>query len=148
MMYGENSSAYDLSNDGSIIVGWNAGQGGQPDRTPFYWDLAPHFMGALDSTWDGGECYGISPDGNIFVGTSANFAFRYTIADGMEMIVDPSVWPFGSVSLDVSNNDVIVGHADLGAFDFRAFIRKSGWSDIVLLKDCLQDSLGVTGLTD
>lgn len=148
MVNNENSRADDISNDGSIIVGWNAGVGGSPDRTPYYWDPAPHFMGSLDPNWDGGECNGISPDGNILVGTSAGFAFRYTQADGMEMIVDPAIYFWGSWGLDASNNDVIVGFLDEGFFTYRAFIKLPQWSEVALLDSYLKDTLAVTGIDD
>jgi uncharacterized membrane protein len=148
---GQNGCAYDVSNDGSIIVGWNADSSGSPDREPYYWDPAPHFMGGFDPTWPGGECDGISPDGNILVGGSAAgvspaYAFRYTSTDGMQMIVDSSAWERG-YSADVSNNDVIVGHVE-DLFSPFAFIWKAGWSNAELLGPYLQDSLGVTGISD
>jgi uncharacterized membrane protein len=148
---GQNGRADDASNDGSIIVGWSADSSGQPDREPYYWDPAPHFMGGFDPTWPAGECNGISPDGNILVGTSAagvspGYAFRYTTTDGMEMIVDSSIWARG-YSADVSNNDVIVGHVE-DFFSPFAFIWKSGWTNAALLGSYLQDSLGVPGISD
>ena len=147
---GQNCRADDASNDGSIIVGWSANASGQPDREPYYWDPLPHFMGGFDPNWTGGECNGISPDGNILVGASVAgtwpFAFRYTDSEGMQMIVDSSAWERG-YSADASNNDVIVGHVE-DLFSPFAFIWKAGWTNGVLLGSFLQDSLGVTGISD
>jgi uncharacterized membrane protein len=148
---GQNGRADDASNDGSIIVGWSADSSGQPDREPYYWDPLPNFMGGFDPNWPGGECNGISPDGNILVGTSAagfspGYAFRYTDSEGMQMIVDSSTWARG-YSADVSNNDVIVGHVE-DLFSPFAFIWKSDWTNTQLLGSYLQDSLGVTGISD
>jgi len=148
---GQNCRADDASNDGSIIVGWSANASGQPDREPYYWDPLPHFMGSFDPNWTGGECNGISPDGNILVGSSSagaspGYAFRYTDTEGMQMIVDSSAWERG-YSADVSNNDMIVGHVE-DLFSPFAFIWKSGWTNAVLLGSYLQDSLGVTGISD
>ena len=148
MVNNENSRADDISNDGSIIVGWNAAVGGSPDRTPYYWDPAPHFMGSLDSTWDGGECNGISPDGNILVGTTSALAFQYTMAGGMQAVTDPNAGNWGGWASDVSNNGVVVGHFDPAFFDYTAFIKFPGWQYAASLKSYLIDSLGVTGLTD
>ncbi|MBK9099262.1 MAG: T9SS type A sorting domain-containing protein [bacterium] len=148
---GQNGRADDASNDGSIIVGWSADSSGQPDREPYYWDPAPHFMGGFDPSWPAGECNGISPDGNILVGTSSagfspGYAFRYTVLNGMQMITDSLLWARG-YSADVSNNDVIVGHVE-DFFSPFAFIWQSGWTNSVLLGTFLQDSLGVTGISD
>jgi hypothetical protein len=143
-----NGRADDVSGDGAIIVGWNGGVDNNPDRTPYYWDPTPHFMGTLDSTWDGGECNGISPDGQYLVGNSSAWAYVFTITDGMQMIVNPNNGWWNSWSADVSNNETVVGHCDLGFFDYRATIWKPGWNDVVLLYNYLVDSLGVTGIDD
>ena len=143
-----NSRADDISNNGSIIVGWNGGIDNDPDRTPYYWDPAPYFMGTLDSTWDGGECNGISPDGHYLVGNSSAWAYVYTLTDGMQRIVDPNNGWWNSWCSDVSNNEIVVGHCDLGFFDYRATIWKPGWNDVALLYNYLIDSLGVTGIDD
>ncbi len=142
------SRADDISNDGSMIVGWNGGLDNNPDRTPYYWDPAPHFMGSFDPNWDGGECNGISPDGNILVGISAGFAFRYTQAQGMQMIVDPVIYSWGSWCSDVSNTDVIVGHLDEGFFTYRSFIKLPQWSEVTETRSYLLDTLQVTGYDD
>jgi hypothetical protein len=143
-----NGRVDDVCNDGSIMVGWNGGLNNNPDRTPYYWDPAPHFMGSLDSTWDGGECNGISPDGHYLVGNSSAWAYVYTMTDGMQMIVNPLNGWWNSWCSDVSNNEIVVGHCDLGFFDYRATIWKPGWSDVALLYDYLVDSLGITGIND
>ena len=142
------SRADDISNDGSVIVGWNGGVDNNPDRTPYYWDLTPHFMGTLDSTWDGGECNGVSPDGHYLVGNSSAWAYVYTLSGGMQMIVDPANGWWNSWCADVSNNEVVVGHCDLGFFDYRATIWKPGWNDVALLYNYMVDTLGVTGIDD
>lgn len=148
MVNNENSRADDISNDGSKIVGWNAGINNTPDRTPYYWDPIPHFMGSLDTTWNGGECNGISPDGNILVGTTSTLAFQYTNASGMEAVTDPTSGYWGGWASDVSNNGTVVGHFDPGFFDNTAFIKLADWQYATSLKSYLADTLGVTGLTD
>lgn len=143
-----NSRVDDISNDGSVIVGWNGGVGGNPDRTPYYWDPTPHFMGSLDSTWDGGECNGVSPDGHYLVGNSASWAYLYTQNEGMQRIVDPNNGWWNTWCSDVSNNGIVVGHCDLGFFDYRATIWRTGWNDVALVYNYLVDTLGVTGIDD
>ena len=145
---GQSGRADDLSNDGSKIVGWSANASGSPDREPYYWDLAPHFMGTLDSTWTGGECNGISPDGNILVGSSSASAFQYTQANGMQGITNPALGYWNGWSSDVSNNGTVVGHIDEGFFTYRASIKLAQWQYSALLQSYLIDSLGVTGIDD
>jgi Secretion system C-terminal sorting domain len=143
-----NSRADDISNDGSVIVGWNGGLNNNPDRTPYYWDPTPHFMGSLDSTWDGGECNGVSPDGHYLVGNTSAWSYVYTQSEGMQMIVDQNNGWWNSWCSDVSNNEIVVGHCDLGFFDYRATIWKPGWNDVALVYNYLIDTLGVTGIDD
>jgi len=145
---GQSGRADDVSDDGSMIVGWSADSSGSPDREPYYWDPLPHFMGTLDSTWDGGECNGISPDGNILVGNSSAFAFQYTKTTGMKSITDPTLGYWNGWSSDVSNNGTAVGHIDEAFFTYRASIKLAAWDYTILLDTYLKDTLGIAGIDD
>jgi hypothetical protein len=105
-------------------------------------------MGSLDTTWDGGECNGISPDGTILVGNSSAVAFQYTQATGMKSITDPGLGYWNGWSSDVSNNGTVVGHVDEGLFTYRASIKLAGWEYTVLLDTYLKDTLGIPGIDD
>ena len=138
------SRANAVSDDGSIIVGWNGGNP-SPDRRPFYWNPEPHFIGAFDSTYDvSGDCFSISSNGNVIVGRQI-WPFIWTEATGIQHILaDPTQYWSGQAH-GISDNGVIVGHVDFGFSNYHAFIKKPGWSDIVLIEDYLPDSLGITG---
>ncbi len=143
--YGENSRANAVSEDGSIIAGWNAGPAG-PDRTAFYWDPTPHFMGGFDQTYPVGESRGINLDGSIIVGSSI-WPFIWTAVTGLQHVVaDSSDYDQGSAE-GISEDGTIVGWVDPvgGGFNYKGFIKKSGWSDIVYLSTYIADSLGISG---
>jgi len=140
---GYNSRANAISNDESIIAGWDGTDSG-PDRRAFYWDPTPHFMGAFDPTYEVGECRGMSSDGSIIVGGSV-WPFVWTAATGMQQIVADSSQYWSGQGVGVSDNGIIVGYVDPGSFNYQAFIKKPGWSDIIYLKDFIKDSLGITG---
>lgn len=144
---GGNSRANVLSFDGSIIAGWNAGPGGVPDRSAYYWDPAPHFMGGFDPAYLVGESRGINSDGSVIVGGSV-WPFIWTAATGMQQVVADSSDYWSGDALGISDNGTIVGFVDPGGFNYQAFIKKPGWSDIVYLSTYISDSLGITGYTD
>lgn len=137
-----NSRANVLSNDGSIIAGWDGLNGGS-DRRAFYWDPTPHFMGHLVPTDSIGECRGMNSDGSVIVGGSV-WPFVWTQATGMQQVVADSSDYDGGYACGVSDNGIIVGDVDPGGFNYQAFIIKPGWNDIILLKDYIPDSLGIT----
>jgi hypothetical protein len=144
--YGRNSRANAVSSNGSIIAGWNAGPDGSPDRTAFYWDPTPHFMGGFDQTYPIGESRAINSDGTAIVGTSI-WPFIWTAATGMQHILaDSSDYDQGA-GQGISDDGTIVGWVDPGGFNYKGFIKKSGWSDIVYLSTYIADSLGITGYT-
>lgn len=141
---GYNSRANAISNDESIIAGWDGDVAG-PDRRAFYWDPAPHFMGGFDPTYLVGECGGMNSDGSVIVGGSI-WPFVWTAATGMQHVTaDSSQWDSGE-ALSISDNGIIVGYVDPGGFAYQSFIKKPGWSDILYLKDFIRDSLGLTTL--
>ena len=138
------SRANAISDDGSIIVGWNGGNP-SPDRRPFYWNPQPHFIGAFDSTYDvSGDCFGISSNGDVIVGRQI-WPFIWTEETGIQHIVADSTQYWSGQAHGISDNGIVVGYVDLGFSNYRAFIKKPGWSDIVLIEDYLPDSLGITG---
>lgn len=141
---GTNSRANAISNDGSIIAGWDGDANG-PDRRAFYWDPLPHFMGGFDPTYLVGECSGMNSDGSVIVGGSI-WPFIWTESTGMQQVTaDSSQWDSGE-ALSISDNGVIVGYVDPGGFAYQAFIKKPSWSDILYLEDFIRDSLGLTSL--
>lgn len=141
-----NSRANVISNDGSIIAGWDGIQNG-PDRRAFYWDPAPHFMGGFDPTYLVGECRGMNSDGSVIVGGSV-WPFIWTQATGMQHIVADSSLYFNGEAIGISDNGIIVGYVRFSVQNYRAFIKKPGWNDIQLLEDYIPDSLGLTNFTD
>ena len=138
------SRANAISDNGSIIVGWNGGNP-SPDRRPFYWNPQPHFIGAFDSTYDvSGDCFGISSNGEVIVGRQM-WPFIWNQSTGIQHVVADSTQYWSGQASGISDNGIIVGHVDLGFSNYRAFIKKPGWSDIILIEDYLPDSLGITG---
>jgi len=141
---GTNSRANVISNDESIIAGWDGDANG-PDRRAFYWDPLPHFMGGFDPTYLVGEADGMNSDGSVIVGGSI-WPFIWTEASGMQHVTaDSSQWDSGE-ALSISDNGIIVGYVDPGGFAYQSFIKKPGWSDILYLVDFIRDSLGITSL--
>jgi len=146
--YGENSRANCTSSNGSIIAGWNAGPSGIPDRLAFSWDPAPHYLGGFDQSYPVGESRAINSDGSVIVG-SAIWPFTWSESTGMKQIVaDSSDYDQGAAQ-GISDNGTIVGWVDPvgGGFNYKGFIKKSGWSDIVYLSTYIADSLGISDYT-
>ena len=141
-----NSRANAISNDGSIIAGWDGVYNG-PDRRAFYWDPAPHFMGAFDTSYEVGESRGINSDGSVIVGGSV-WPFVWTEATGMQQVVADSSLYWSGQAVGVSDNGTIVGYVDPGNFNYQGFIKKAGWQDIVYLSTYITDSLGISGYSD
>ena len=141
-----NSRANAVSNDGSIIAGWDGLSTG-PDRRAFYWDPAPHFMGGFDPTYLVGECRGMNSDGSIIVGGSV-WPFIWTQSTGMQQIVADSSLYFDGQATGISDNGIMVGYVRFSVQNYQAFIKKPGWNDIILLKDYISDSLGITTFND
>jgi uncharacterized membrane protein len=137
-----NSRANVISNDGSIIAGWDGIQNG-PDRRAFYWNPTPHFMGGFDPTYLVGECRGMNSDGSAIVGGSV-WPFVWTESTGMQHVVADSSEYWNGDAVGISDNGTIVGFVDPGGFNYQAFIKKPGWDDIIYLRDYIPDSLGLT----
>jgi len=140
---GYNSRANTVSDDGSIVAGWDGVQNG-PDRRAFYWDPTPHFMGGFDPTYLVGESRGMNSDGSVIVGGSV-WPFIWTEADGMQHVVADSSLYWNGDAIGISDNGIIVGFVDPGGFNYQGFIKMPGWLDIVRLKTFIEDSLGITG---
>ena len=139
----DDSRANAISNDGSIIAGWDGIQNG-PGRRAFYWDPLPHFMGGFDPTYLVGECRGMNSNGSVIVGGSV-WPFVWTAVTGMQHVVADSSQYWDGQALGISDNGIIVGYVDVGQNNNRAFIKKSGWNDILFIEDFITDSLGITG---
>ena len=144
--FGQNSRANNVSANGSVVAGWNAGPGGTPDRMAYSWNPTPNFLGGFDQTYPIGECGGISSDGSIIVGTSV-WPFIWTAATGMQQVVADSSDYNQGYGLGVSDDGTIVGWVDPGGFNYQAFIKKPNWLDIVYLSTYISDSLGIPGYT-
>jgi hypothetical protein len=114
-----------------------------PDRRAFYWDPAPHFMGAFDPTYEVGESRGMNSDGSVIVGGSV-WPFVWNEATGMQHVVADSSLYWSGQAVGVSDNGIIVGYVDPGGFNYQGFIKMPGWSDIVYLETFIEDSLGIT----
>ncbi len=144
---GGSSRANDVATtaDGFRIVGWDGDANG-PDRRAFYWDPAPHFIGGYDTTYLAGQCEGLNSDGSKIVGGSVGAPFVWTDTTGMEWLTLDYL-NYASYAKDISDNDIVVGYVSIGVGNFNAFIRKPGWNDIMLLKDYMIDSLGITGIS-
>ncbi|NWG28259.1 MAG: hypothetical protein HXY48_06965 [Ignavibacteriaceae bacterium] len=141
-----NSRANVVSNDGSIIAGWD-GEFGGPDRRAFYWDPSPHFMGGFDPTYLVGESRGMNSDGSVIVGGSV-WPFKWTASTGLQHVVADSSLYFDGQAISISDNGVIVGYVRFSVQNYQAFIKKPGWNDIILLKDYIPDSLGITSFNN
>ena len=141
---GGSSRANDVAiNDtGFVIVGWDGEQNG-PGRRAFYWDPAPHFMGGYDPTYPDGQCEGLNSDGSKIVGGSVGVPFIYSLTTGIEWITT-AYFSYASYAKDISDNDIVVGHVSLGIGNPQAFIKRPEWNDIMLLKDYMVDSLGIS----
>lgn len=107
--YGDNSQAYAVSADGSVVVGASGGQAYRWSRTGVF-----QLLGDLPGGILGSIAYGVSGDGSVVVGYGTatgqrQQAFRWTTQDGMVPLPE-----FGdttsSIAYDVSNDGrVIVG---------------------------------------
>jgi hypothetical protein len=64
-----------------------------------------------------------------------------------QVVADSSLYWTGQ-ALGVSDNGIIVGYVDPGSFNYKAFIKKPGWSDIVYLSTFISDSLGISGYSN
>ena len=87
---------------------------------------------------------GMNSDGSVIVGGSV-WPFIWTAATGMQHIVADSSLYFNGEAIGISDNGIIVGFVRFSVQDYRAFIKKPGWNDIVLMEDFILDSLGITG---
>jgi probable HAF family extracellular repeat protein len=123
----DNSYAWGVSGDGSVIVGYrNVFRPGYQDG--FRWTAAtgPVLVGDLPGGNVGSVAYDVSEDGRVVVGKSSIEnsveAFRYTTAEGMVGIGDLPGGAYGSVAYEASRDgSVIVGysHSSNGTEAFR-----------------------------
>jgi probable HAF family extracellular repeat protein len=87
---GDRSEAYDVSADGSVVVGYEE-EDGSYQRRAFRWTASGGMqnLGTLTGYEYGSEAYGVSDDGAVVVGYArntnySNRAFRWTAAGGMQ----------------------------------------------------------------
>jgi len=145
---GSSSRANDVAvtDSGFIIAGWDGLLGG-PGRRAFYWDPTPHYMGGYDSSYPDGQCEGLNSDGSKIAGGSTGVPFIYSLGSGMEWVTT-NYLSSASYAKDISDNDIVVGYVSIGMGNFNAFIRRPEWTDILLLKDYMIDSLGINEASD
>lgn len=113
------SRAYDVSGDGSVIVGWDE----HPDfgyRRPALWQEGvsgpQHFVGEEPA----GEASGVSTDGQRICGTKDGFAFYYDQNAGL---IDIGALPgetWGSTATGVADDGTVVGFSGDPFFSFPA----------------------------
>jgi hypothetical protein len=102
-------------------------------------------MGGFDPTYLVGESRGINSDGSVIVGGSV-WPFVWTEATGLQQVVADSSQFWNGDAIGISDNGIIVGFVDPGGFNYQAFIKKPGWTDILYLEDFIRDSLEITSL--
>jgi hypothetical protein len=145
---GGSSRANDVAvtDTGFVIVGWDGLVNG-PGRRAFYWDPTPHFMGGYEPSYPDGQCEGLNSDGSKIVGGSVGAPFVWTQATGMKWITTDYL-NYASYAKDISDNDIVVGYVSIGVGNYQAFIKRPEWNDIMLLKNYMVDSLGITEAAD
>ncbi len=141
---GFSSRANAVSNDGSTVVGWRS----SGNRRATRWQGGVQtFLGSLDpaNPQNGtSEALGVSANGAVIVGGSANKAFRWTQSGGMQDLGRlPST--SNAQALGVSGDgETVVGWSGTNFLDSRAVVwRPEFGSQVVDLADLLF-SLGVT----
>ena len=141
------SIAFDVSADGSVIVGSSSGFEGQE---AFVWTQSAGMVGLgdLPGGYFGSRAQAVSADGTVIVGGAAssrgNEAFRWTASGGMVGLGDFPGGSFSSGASDVSDDgNVIVGTAS-GFTTFEAFVWTPEFG-MVSVKQYLAQH-GVTGL--
>ncbi len=119
------SVAYDISADGTLVVGAISSQSG---KEPFLWTKLDGIQtfGNLSGGYSWGEARGVSADGSVIVGFSSSAsgveAFRWTKIDGMVGLGDLPGGKFRSEAYGVSSDgSVVVGwsHSQSGGEAFR-----------------------------
>ncbi len=112
---GNESEAYAVSADGSVIVGYGTNVDG--NKEAFRWTQADGMVGLgdLPDGFFSSIAYGISADGSVIVGQGNSAdgpeAFRWTQVDGMVGLGDLPGGGFGSTALATSaDGSVVVGY--------------------------------------
>jgi probable extracellular repeat, HAF family len=122
---GYNSYAYDVSADGSVVVGWVRDNSDQ--WRAFRWTASGGMqdLGTLGGDWS--EATGVSADGSVVVGRAFNAAgqyraFRWTASSGVMQDLGTLPGGDGSEAYGVSaDSSVVVGRAQNAAGKWRAF---------------------------
>lgn len=145
------SSAYDISADGSVIVGSVRNYNPSYTSMAFRWTEAVGMVALGDLGGGYSDAYAVSADGSVIVGSAGNAAshdeaFRWTQLNGMMGL--GTLGGLNSSSLNVSANGlVVVGHAQNGAGDYEAF-RWSESTGMQSVRQWLEDAgVDTTGFT-
>lgn len=155
-----NSRPNAMSSDGRVIVGWASmiDNGQYTDRAAHAWIYSDSteeydifFLGDLGNgtdLWHGGECYAVSPDGNLIAGASNGDLFLWSEQDQMENLgVMPNYDPVQAATIPMSMNKdtTIIGFAQPQSWLWTryAFIY-TPQSGLIFL----QDSLNNLGISD
>jgi probable HAF family extracellular repeat protein len=127
---GTNSTAYAVSDNGSVVVGGGLHAG--PSGEAFRWTSGPGLVGLGDLAGGTNDslALGVSGDGNTIVGqsNSANGieAFVWTIGTGMQGLGDLTGGDFESMAHDASQNGSLIVGYGTDADGKRAVIWNSG----------------------
>jgi probable HAF family extracellular repeat protein len=117
------SSAYDVTSDGSVIVGYGYSDSGQYERAVFWGNggIAPRFLSVLPDLYPSSVAYGVSADGKTIVGQSGggseDRAFVWRSKEGMldlashlaNLGVDMTGWKLTRARKASSDGRFIVG---------------------------------------
>lgn len=141
---GYSSRANAVSNDGLTVVGWQATNGRRATR---WLNGVQTFLGSLDPSnpqFGTSEALAVSASGAVIVGGSANFAFRWTHAGGMQNL-GRLLGASNAQALGVSaDGETVVGWSGTNSLDSRAVVWRPEFGATVVDLANLLVSLGET----